>query len=324
MVVLSDLIQRTQFAIEILRQSLLLSVFWNAGVVVPDAELKRMMLANVGKMFDFDYFNDLTATDNIGDDSNNDANVDGIDTGTDTAIANFRNIAFGAKSITANLSSTGNAMTAISGRIGARWALLQDAVTIAIVTGIIESNILNDGGDMVISQTGTLVDIGMILDTIQTAGDAQDNLFGAMICHSAIRTALRKQGVTDKVYDLQGNYLYEALSGLRLVVRDNVETGVPSAGDYTSYVIGTGLVGYGEGAPAKALELDSRPLSGNGAGEEILVSRRNYCLHPYGFSFVGSPASTTPTNAEFADAASWERTADRKAVKLAALRCSAQ
>jgi hypothetical protein len=323
-VVLSDLIQREQFQTEILRQTLEKMVFWQAGVIAADGELSRLMQANVGSTFEFDYFLDIDAQPNISDDSDTRATPNNITTGTDRAVGNYRNLVFGAKSITANLSSTGDPMTAIAGRIAPLWARLMDKNTLSIVTGLLADNVANDGGDMVNEQSGTPVDIGLILNTIQTAGDAADELFTSMVCHSMIRTKLRLDGVTDKIYSDSGQYLYEALAGLRLIVRDGVETGAPAAGDYTSYILGGSFMGYGEGAPKRPNAIQVDELSGNGAGEEVLVNRKNYSIHPYGFSFTGTPASTSPTDAEFADGTNWDRTAERKAIPLAALRCSAQ
>ena len=317
---LADLVQNDQFTTEVLRQTLELSVFWQSGMITADSELSRLMNANVGSTFEFDYFNDIDAAANISDDSDVKAPVNNITAGKDRAVGNFRNVAFGAKKITANLSSTGDPMVAIAGRVAPLWSRLMDKNFQNIVAGILADNEANDGGDMVVPASGTPIDIGLILDAIQTAGDAQDDLFAGIIAHSAVRTSLRKQGVTDKIYSDNGTYLYEALAGLAIVVRDGVETGVPNAGDYTTYIVGNGFAGYGEGMPKTPNEVSYDALSGNGGGEEILVSRKHYAIHPYGFSFTGTPASTSPTDAEFADGNNWDRTAQRKAVRLAALR----
>ncbi len=163
----------------------------------------------------------------------------------------------------------------------------------------------------------------MILDTRQTSGDAQD-VFKVMICHSAVRNKLKQDGVTDKIYDDQGNFLYEALGGLRLVVTDNVPAGtsIPggAAGDYLSYVVGGSFLGYGEGAPKRAHEIEYEASTGNGAGQETLWERKDFCIHPYGFSFTNAVVvSTSPTNAEFEDATNWHRGVERKRIPFAAL-----
>ena len=317
---LGDLIQREQFRRDVLHESLRKSVFWESGLIARDGEIGRLMKADVGSKFTFDYFNDLSDDPaNISDDSDNLATPANIGTGTDTAVANYKNKSWGVKSITRNLSSSGDPLSAIASRIGAYWGREQDYTTVAIITGILNGNIANDAGDMVVEQSGTQITIQMVLDAIQTAGDAQD-YFTQMICHSAVITSLKKQGVTDRILDDKGNYMYEGLAGLRLTARDAVETGAPNAGDYTSYLIGGGAIGYGEGEPKPANEVWRNPAIGNGGGADELYARRNYCLHPYGFSFVGNPASVSPTLAEFADGANWVRNVERKRVPIAFLR----
>ncbi len=316
MVVLSDLIQRVQWNREVLLASIRKSVFWNSGLIVNDTNLTSKMQANVGSQFEFDYFLDLVDNEGrISDDSTTVAGTDGIDTATDKAIANYRNRSWGSRNITANLSSTGDPLTAIAGRVGAYWARQMDLTAMAAVTGVIADNVANDASDMVNDQSGVAIDINMILDTVQTAGDAQDGL-GVMICHSAIQNALQKEGVTDKIYSDNGTFLYETLAGRRLVITDSVDT---DGTDYTSYIIGGGVFGYGEGSPKRPSETEYTAGIGNGAGQETLWSRKNFCLHPYGFSFVGTPASTSPTNTEFKTATSWDRNVERKRVKFAAL-----
>lgn len=325
MVVLSDLIQRTQYSREVLQASIRKSVLWQSGLIVNDAELTRLMKANIGSQFEFDYFNDLTDNEGrISDDSATVAGTDGITTGTDKAIGNYRNRSWGAKNITANLSHTGDPLVAIAGRVGAYWARQMDFTAIAILNGIIAGNIAANASDMVSDNKAVSITINMILDTQQTAGDAQDML-GAMICHSAVRNSLKKQGVTDSVFTDDGKFLYETLGGLRLVITDAVPAGtnIPivgaAAGDYLSYVVGKGMLGYGEGSPKVPNEVEKIAGTGNGEGSESLWSRKHFCVHPYGFSFVGTPASTSPTNTEFEIAASWTRNTVRKRIPFAAL-----
>lgn len=324
MVVLADLIQRTQFAREVLLASIRKSVLWNAGIITSDSELARLMKADIGSVFQFDYFLDLADNEGrISDDSDTIATTDGISTGTDQAVGNYRNRSWGAKNITANLSHTGDPLVAIAGRVGAYWARQMDFTTISITNGIIAGNAANDANDMIENQTGVAIEINMILDAQQTAGDHQD-YFTTMICHSAVRNKLKQDGVTDKIYDDSGNFLYEALGGLRLVVTDNVPAGtnIPggSAGDYLSYIVGPSFMGYGEGTPKRAHEIEYEAATGNGAGQETMWARKNFCIHPYGFTFTNaSVVSTSPTNAEFEAAANWTRNVDRKRIPFAAL-----
>ncbi len=317
-VVLADLIKIPQFQTAVLLESLRQSVFVGSGVLVPDADLSRLIQAHVGKTAEFDYFIDLTDVEaRISDDSNTIAVPEGITTGSDIAVFNYRNQSWGAKNITASLSATGDPITAIAGRIGAYWARVMDITVMNIVDGIIADNIANDASDMVNDQSALPVGLDLILDTKQTAGDAADSLFGSIIVHSAIRTSLQKQGILDRIYDDSGNYLYEALTGLRVIVKDTVTN---AGGIYDSYIVGGGMFAYGEGTPKAANAVETDEATGNGAGQTTLYNRKEFGIHPKGFSFTGVPASTSPTDAEFAAATSWTRNTDRKRIPFALLR----
>ena len=319
MVVLADVIAHEQFAREVLRVSLRKSVFWSAGVIQRDAEIEKRMMSNIGAIFEFDYYNDLADNEpRISDDSNTIATTDSITTDKDRAVGNYRNRSWGAKSLVANLNYLGDPMTAIASRVGAYWARQMDMTSISVVKGVMNANVANNASDMVEDHSGTAVSIQLMLDTQQTMGDAQDVL-GVAIVHSGVRNSLRKQGVTDRIYDdTTGKYLYEALAGLRLVITDSVDS--PSVGNYTSYVVGGSFMGYGEGKPARPFQAEFDEAQGNGAGQETLWTRKNFCLHPYGHRFLSTTmASTSPTNTEFELATNWERTAERKAIPFAAL-----
>ena len=71
---------------------------------------------------------------------------------------------------------------------------------------------------------------------------------------------------------------------------------------------------------AAGTEIENKPSSGNGGGQQILHSRLNLAVHPAGFSWVeGSVADESPTIAELALAANWNRILDRQAIPIAFL-----
>ncbi len=324
-VVLADLVQKEQFGREAMLTSIRRSVFWGTGVIYNDADLTAKINADVGTDFEWSYFLDLADTvPNIGDDSNNNATPDNITTASSRTVSNFRTMAWAAKVITADLSLTGDPIVAISGRIGAYWGRRYDMTAMAIVEGVLADNIANDASDMVHSVTGVAVDINAFIDAGATAGDEQDGL-GLIIAHSAIVTSLRKQGITDRIYSDNGEFLYEALIGMRIMQNDSVPTGAiaglgMAAGDYLSYIVSPGLIGYGNGSLKRPEEVSYDALTGMGMGEETLVSRKSFIMHPKGFSFLKAVmASTSPTEIEFSDATNWSRDIPRKSVKLAAL-----
>ncbi len=125
--------------------------------------------------------------------------------------------------------------------------------------------------------------------------------------------------VIEFVPDSQGG-LIRTYRGLAVIVDDGLPV---AAGEYTSVLFGSGAVGYGLSAPriAAGTEIENLPSAGQGGGQQILHSRINLAVHPLGFAWLeGSVAAESPSIAELALAANWNRVAaERKQVPLAFL-----
>jgi len=90
---------------------------------------------------------------------------------------------------------------------------------------------------------------------------------------------------------------------------------------YTSYLFGAGAVALGNGNPPtiKATEIHREAMTGS--GEDILINRRNFILHPRGIKFKGTLASNAgPSRAELAAAANWERVFEAKQIRIVAFK----
>jgi hypothetical protein len=68
-----------------------------------------------------------------------------------------------------------------------------------------------------------------------------------------------------------------------------VDDGLPvSNGVYTTYIFGAGAFGWGEGGAPVPTETARDALS----GDDILVNRRHFILHPRGVAFQNAPVAT--------------------------------
>ena len=71
---------------------------------------------------------------------------------------------------------------------------------------------------------------------------------------------------------------------------------------------------------AEGTEVENKPGAGNGGGQQILHSRVNLAVHPSGFQWSeGTVTDESPTIAELALAANWNRVVERKAAGVAFL-----
>ena len=87
---------------------------------------------------------------------------------------------------------------------------------------------------------------------------------------------------------------------------------------YTTYLFARGVIGRGDGTPVDFVpsETDRDSL----AGEDYLITRRAFVLHPFGIKWIGTPAGTTPTNAELANGSNWKRVYESKNIGLVAIK----
>jgi hypothetical protein len=147
-------------------------------------------------------------------------------------------------------------------------------------------------------------------------------MLSVIVMHSALYSELQKQQLIAYVRDADNNTQFATYNGKRVIVDD----GVPVVAGtnrltYTSYLFGPGAFAWGEGRQKLPVEIDRNPEQGDGSGNEVLYNRKQFILHPYGFAFLnGSVAGTSPTNAELALAANWNRVLDRKLINVAIIK----
>lgn len=153
-------------------------------------------------------------------------------------------------------------------------------------------------------------------DAAFTAGDAADQ-FAAIGVHSVVMKQMVQKDLIEYVKDSQGNIILTTYLGKPIFMDDGLTYGT---NQYLSMFFGTGAFGYGEGTPTNPVEVQRDALGGNGGGSEIIVERKTYILQPAGFSWKGEEdPNKTPTIAQYANAANWERVFDRKLVPFAAV-----
>jgi hypothetical protein len=131
------------------------------------------------------------------------------------------------------------------------------------------------------------------------------------------------QGLIEYIRDADNNVNFASYMGRRVIVDDGlpVAAGSTSGSKYTSVLFGRGAIGFGKGSPRVPTEISRNADEGNGAGMETLWERQTWLMHPLGFHFTSSSvAGVSPTWANLANAANWDRVYDRKNIPLAFLK----
>lgn len=226
-----------------------------------------------------------------------------------------------------------NPMQRIRNRFGVYWARRDQRRLISTLRGVYADNVANDGGDMVtnISAVGDgLFTPESVIAAEQTMGDAKGSLV-AVAVHSMVQARMDTNDLIDTIPDSQGRPV-QYYRGKRLIVDDNmpIVSGSGVNAVYMSVLFGAGAFGFGgveghefalgEGVPLNPTWVTREEQAGNGGGMEEIGERRTLILHPFGFAWVeGTLTEFSPTNADLALAAHWNRVVSRKQVPMAFL-----
>lgn len=318
-----------------------LTAFWQAGLVVRN-ELMDTIARTGGKQVTLPFWQDLDSSiePNMSNDDPEDMAIPNkVGTGQMTARKAFMNQGYSSMDLIGELSGS-EPLQHIRNRFGTYWARQYQRRLIASLKGLLADNIANDNSDMLIDLRAVVAPEGQRFNATAailaagTMGDALDsNGFAAIAVHSAIRTKMVLDQDIIFIPDAQGNLTIATYKGMRVVVDDALTySGTGADTVYLSVLIGTGFFGfgqelgscfaYGEGVPMNPVAVERVEAAGNGGGMETIWERKTVILHPQGFSWTdptGADALTefSPTNADLAKAAPWDRVVSRKQVPLA-------
>jgi hypothetical protein len=274
---------------------------------------------------------DNTESNVANDDPSSTITPENLTTGKDIAARQVRTEAWSSARLSGVLAGD-DPMQRIAELVSDYWVRQFQRILVATMHGVYLDNVANNSGDMVYDigtdsadaiTAAERISAEAILDAAQTMGDASDGL-DTIIMHSVVYNNLAKLNLIDFIPDSDGKVKFPTYLGYRVVKDDGTKTITGSnRTEYVTYLVGRGAMCWNEAptSPSPSIEVDRKPEQGNGFGVDILYSRRQFVLHPYGIKWAdGSVAGEFPTNAELALAANWSRVyAERKQIPLAFL-----
>ncbi|AXH72343.1 MAG: coat protein [Caudoviricetes sp.] len=258
-----------------------------------------------------------------------------INTGLMQARMAYLNEGFGQADLTVTVTKQ-NPLQHIAGLLDNFWQRQAQRRLLATVIGIYNDNIgATDAhhiqNDMVTNANGIFSPEALI-DAQAQFGDGSGSVgldgLGALAVPRAIYTQMQKQNLIDFVEDSEARVRFAYYQGVRLVVDDGMpvvgETGAKKA---VCVLMGAGAIGYAAGTPHTPQEYERAASRANGGGVDTLWSRRDWLMHPLGYSFLSAKitGNKTETRAQsaswqdLADATNWQREFDRKDIPLAFL-----
>jgi hypothetical protein len=316
--IISDVIVPEVFNPYVIQRTAELSAFYQSGIIARNPELDRLASSG-GKLVNMPFWEDLSGADEVLSDQTA-LTVGKITAGQDVAALLARGRAWSVNDLAKALSGD-DPMAAIGDLVAAYWARRFQAILIKTLDGIfghddtemdtnqhdISSNPAAKDDDVISAKTA--------VDAIYKLGDSADKLTGFAM-HSATVAKLAKDDLIEYIKPSEGAAEVPYFLGKRVVVDDGLPV---SSGVYTTYIFGAGAFGWGEGGAPVPTETARDALS----GDDILVNRRHFILHPRGVAFRGvqlgdgkGGTNATPSNDNLADHRNWLRVYESKNVRI--------
>lgn len=298
----------------VMERSLNQNRFYASGIMTQVPQLAGF-LANGGKTFNVPYWKDLSGSLDVPSETV-DITVNDIASDKMVAIRQVREKAWGANDLSAMFAGD-DPYQAIANRVTGFWAKAMEDLLLYSIRGVIADNVANDSSSLVVdistedgnnATAANLISATKTIETIMKMGDEFGNMT-AVAMHSAVYATLLKNDLIDFVQDSTQTLQIPTYMGLRIIVSDNMYkvAGGTSGYKYHTYFFRSGAIGYGEYAgPIKPVEVLREPK--RGAGVDILIMRKQFIIHPLGFSWVKSTnTAITPADADLYATTSWDR-----------------
>lgn len=306
------------------------SLLRESGIAVEDAALVPFVNAP-GDIAQMPFWNDISGNSNVSsDDPAQNATPNKITMGQDFARKIRRNNGWQSANLVSAVLAE-DPLDIIAQLIADYWKREEARILVQIMNGVFAAPTM--AGNVLDVATEAGVTAGVNLDGEVSAnahallGTAGIEL-RAVLMHSRVFWNLRAAGYITYglspagVPDLNMPYW----DGKRVITSDECprKAGTTDGYKYTSYFFASGAVGYqeatGDGGPEVPVELDSTASAGNGEGVRTMWHRRHWIMHPRGVKFTSaSVAGASPTDAELANAANWERVYSPTNVRIVAV-----
>ena len=308
--IISDVIVPEVFNPYVIQRTAELSAFYQSGIIARNPELDRLASSG-GKLLNMPFWEDLTGDDEVISDTEA-LTVGKITAGQDVAALLMRGRAWSVNDLAKALSGD-DPMAAIGDLVADYWARRFQAILIKTLDGIFGNTATqmdtNKHDISALEGEAAVIDAKTAVDAIYKLGDNADKLTGFAM-HSATVAKLTKDDLIETIPPSEGKPAVRTFLGKPVVVDDSLPN---DNGVYTTYIFGAGAFGWGEGGAPVPVETARDAL----AGDDILVHRRHFILHPRGVAFQNaSVAGATPSNDELANYLNWKRVYEPKNVRI--------
>lgn len=303
-----------------------MNAFLASGAMVTTPMLNQRA-AGEANITTIPYWKDLdNSTENISsDDPTKFATPNKIDTGTMVARTVHINNLWETTNLAAEISAT-NPMQQIQSRTNNYWVNRMSDRLQSTQTGLYLANVGTD--DMIIdistedgnsATDANKFNFDGFVDAYSTMGENANKL-ALISVHPEQMKAMRKENKIEFIQNSETGLSIPMYNGLRVIEdkKQPVIAGTTSGFRYVATIYAAGAFGLGEALAKRPVAVEYDEKACDGAGLETLAERKQWIIHPEGYKWTeSSVAGLSPTVAECALAANWERQFDRENVALA-------
>lgn len=312
---IADVIQPEIFTPYTIQETMKKSELVQSGIIINDSEFDALA-GGANTLINMPFWNDLEDIESQVMKDSGDMEVNKIAADEDMARKQGRTQAWGANGLSALLSGADPA-GAIASRVSAYWARDLQSNLLATLEGVFKGTTMADKVHDISARDGDagVINARTFVDATQLMGDAKNLLTGVMM-HSAVESELVKQDLIEYVPQSEQGKPIAYFLGKRVIVDDsmpfNTTTGVSEV-----YIFGQGAIALGNGSHPKIVPTEIARNQLSFSGEETLVNRKIFVLHPRGVAWQeGGVVDQFPTNAELKVGARWKRVFEPKAVRI--------
>jgi len=239
-----------------------------------------------------------------------------ISANEDVAVKHGRAKAWGANGLSAQMSGA-DPIGAIGNLVAEYWQRELQKVLLATLEGVFASGTMSDKIYDISKLSGekAYINGSSFIDAIQIMGDAKENLSGVMM-NSAAEACLSKQQLIEYVQESEQSPRVPKFMNKRVIVSDSVPMDT-SAKVGIAYLFGNGAIAMGNGSHSRIQETEVVRDGLSSSGDDILVTRRVFILHPRGIKWTDEhKAGTFPSIEEMKNGENWARVYEPKAIRI--------
>ena len=274
-----------------------LTPFWTSGAFNTSGTIGQLIAAG-SPSFEVPYIMDIDG--NLEANYSNEIYTDiamprGIEAGKMQGRMAFLNEHFIEARLTKALAAGERALPLIAQQVDGLWAEQFEHRAVATVIGVRNYDQANGKVLETNISTGTSptdanrFNIDAFID-VEATMDRKYRGSGAIIVHPKVKAAMRKAQLLIPFTDPANLREVDTYNG-RVVVESEVGTliaGTATTARYVSYFVNTDAFAAESVRGERDMTYSSTELTGNGAGHELLHTRRNVFIHPQGWSFLGT------------------------------------